>query len=147
MNEFFDPLEEEETWAIRPNKSQIKRDISALADLCEEITQLPPAQIERLGLPDAIFTAIIAATKMPNKGARKRQLKFINGLMRKVDVEPIQQELDKIKAKSAHATRELHQLEQWRARLLSDDKQGINSISSAMSWSRCAAYSPIDSQC
>ena len=33
--------EEEQTWAIRPNKSQIKRDISVLSDLCEEIAQVP----------------------------------------------------------------------------------------------------------
>lgn len=123
MNEFFDPEEEEETWAIRPNKSQIKRDIAELSDLCEEITQLVPAQIERLGLPENILLAILGAIKMPVKGARKRQLKFITGMMRKIDVEPIQEQLDKIKAKSAHATRELHQLERWREGLLSDDKQ------------------------
>lgn len=115
--------EEEQTWAIRPNKSQIKRDIAALSDLCEEITQLAPAQIERLELPENIFQGIMEATKMPVKGARKRQLKYINGLMRKIDVEPIQAKLDKIKAKSAHAARELHQLERWRERFLSDDKQ------------------------
>lgn len=115
--------EEEQTWAIRPNKSQIKRDIAVLSDLCEEITQLAPAQIERLELPENIFQAILEATKMPLKGARKRQLKYINSLMRKIDVEPIQAKLDKIKAKSAHAARELHQLERWRERFLADDKQ------------------------
>jgi len=118
--------EEEQTWAIRPNKSQIKRDIADLADLCEEITQLAPAQIERLELPENIEIAILEAAKMPFKGARKRQLKFINGLMRKIDVEPIQQQLDKINAKNAHAARELHQLENWRERFLSDDKQVLN---------------------
>jgi len=123
MSEFIDPEQEEQTWAIRPNKSQIKRDIAELSDLCEEITQLAPAQIERLGLPENIEYAIRAAAKMPLKGARKRQLKFITGLMRKLDVEPIQQQLDKIKAKSAHAARELHQLERWRERFLADDKQ------------------------
>ncbi|MBT3813579.1 MAG: DUF615 domain-containing protein [Gammaproteobacteria bacterium] len=125
MSEFFDPQEEEETWAIRPNKSQIKRDIAVISDLCEEITQLAPAQIERLGLPDNIQKAILEAAKMPVKGARKRQLKFITAAMRKTDVEPIQEQLDKIKAKSAHAARELHQLERWRERLLSDDKQAV----------------------
>ncbi len=115
--------EEEQTWAIRPNKSQIKRDISAIGGLCEEITQLAPAQIERLGLPENIQAAIMEATKMPAKAARKRQLKFITGLMRKIDVESIQEQLDKIKTKSVHATRELHQLERWRERFLSDDKQ------------------------
>ena len=117
--------EEEQTWAIRPNKSQIKRDIAVLSELCEEITQLAPAQTTRLDLPENIELAILEAAKMPLKGARERQLKFINGLMRKIDVEPIQQKLDKIKAKSAHAARELHQLENWRERLLSDDKQGL----------------------
>jgi ribosomal 50S subunit-associated protein YjgA (DUF615 family) len=39
---------------------------------------------------------------MPAKAARKRQLKFITGAMRKVDIEPIQEQLDKIKAKSAY---------------------------------------------
>lgn len=127
MRELIDTdQEEEQTWAIRPNKSQIKRDIAALADLCEEITQLAPAQITRLGLPGNIEAAILEAAKMPLKGARKRQLKFINGLMRKVDVVPIQQQLDKIKAKNAHAARELHQLENWRERFLSDDKQVLN---------------------
>lgn len=118
--------EEEQTWAIRPNKSQLKRDISELADLCEEITQLAPAQIAKLGLPENIEDAILSAAKMPLKGARKRQLKFINGLMRKIDVDPIQLQLDKLNAKSAHAARELHQLERWRERFLSDEKQVLN---------------------
>ena len=124
MSELIDTnQEEEQTWAIRPNKSQIKRDIAVLSDMCEEITQLAPAQISRLGLPENIEVAILEASKMPLKGARKRQLKFINAQMRKIDVEPIIEKLDKIKAKSAHAARELHQLERWRERFLSDDKQ------------------------
>ncbi|MCF7971863.1 MAG: DUF615 domain-containing protein [Methylococcaceae bacterium] len=119
---------EEQTWAIRPNKTQLKRDIAVIHDMCEEITQLAPAQIEKLNLPDEIAVAISAAAKMPFKAARKRQLKFITGLMRKVDIAPIQEALAKIKAKSAHATRELHQLEHWRERLLSDDKQALTEL-------------------
>lgn len=129
MTDFIEEDEfEEETWAIRPNKSQIKRDIAVIHDMCEEITQLAPAQIARLGLPDHVLVAVSEATKMPLKSARKRQMKFITGLMRKIDVEPIQEALDKIKAKSAHASRELHQLERWRERLLSDDKQALTDL-------------------
>jgi len=120
--------DEEQTWAIRPNKTQLKRDIAAIHDLCEEITQLAPAQIEKLNLPDEMVSAITSAAKMPFKAARKRQLKFITGQMRKVDIEPIEEALNKIKAKSAHATRELHQLEHWRERLLSDDKQALTEL-------------------
>ncbi len=120
--------DEEQTWAIRPNKTQLKRDIAVIHDMCEEITQLAPAQIEKLNLPDEIVSAITSAAKMPFKAARKRQLKFITGQMRKVDIEPIEEALNKIKAKSAHATRELHQLEHWRERLLSDDKQALTEL-------------------
>lgn len=128
MNQFVTeaPDEElEETWAIRPNKSQLKRDIADLQTMCEEITQLTPAQIKRLGLPEQIFVAIIEAAKMPLKSARKRQLKFINSMMRKIDIEPIQEQLNKLKTQSAHSARELHQLEHWRDRLLSDDKNAL----------------------
>lgn len=126
MSELIDSDQEEESWAIRPNKSQLKRDIALLSELCEEITQLAPAQMGRLGLPENIEAAILEAAAMPFKGARKRQLKFITAQMRKIDTDPIQQQLDKIKAKSAHASRELHQLERWRDRLLSDDKQALS---------------------
>ncbi len=113
----------EETWAIRPNKTQLKRDIAVLQALCEEITQLSPTHINNLGLPDEILVAIIEATKMPVKSARKRQLKFINGLMRQVDIEPIQEQLNKLKTQSVHSNRELHQLESWRDKLLSENSK------------------------
>jgi len=87
--------DEEQTWAIRPNKTQLKRDIAVIHDMCEEITQLAPAQIEKLNLPDEIVSAITSAAKMPFKAARKRQLKFITGQMRKVDIEPIEEALKK----------------------------------------------------
>jgi ribosome-associated protein len=119
---------EEQTWAIRPNKTQLKRDIAVIHKMCEDMALLAPAQIEKLNLPEEIEAAILAAAKMPFKAARKRQLKFITGLVRKIDIEPIEETLAKIKAKSAHATRELHQLERWRERLLSDDKQALTEL-------------------
>jgi len=127
MTEFIEDFEEE-TWAIRPNKSQLKRDISEVSDLCEEITHLTATQIEKLELPDVLVVAIEEAAKMPVRGARKRQLKYITSLMRSLDMEPIQAALDKMKTKSAHAARELHQSENWRDRLLSDDKQALTDL-------------------
>jgi ribosome-associated protein len=125
MTEFLEEEFEEETWAIRPNKSQIKRDIAVIHKMCDEIVALAPAQIERLGLPENMVLAMQEAAKMPLKSARKRQMKFITGMMRKLDIEPIEIALAKIQAKSAHAARELHQLERWRNRLLTDDKSAL----------------------
>jgi ribosome-associated protein len=54
--------------------------------MCEDMALLAPAQIEKLNLPEEIEAAILAAAKMPFKAARKRQLKFITGLVRKIGV-------------------------------------------------------------
>ncbi|NOQ16798.1 MAG: DUF615 domain-containing protein [Methyloprofundus sp.] len=125
MTEFLEEELEEETWAIRPNKSQLKRDIAVIHKLCDEIVALAPAQMERLELPDNMVLAMQEAAKMPLKSARKRQMKFITGIMRKLDIEAIETALAKIQTKSAHAARELHQLERWRDRLLTDDKHAV----------------------
>jgi len=128
MSEFIEEDWEEETWAIRPNKSQLKRDISEISKLSEEISQLTASQIEKLGLPDVLVVAIEDAAKMPAKSARKRQMKYVTSLMRNEDLDPIQESLDKMKAKSAHAARELHQAERWRDRLLSEDNQALTEL-------------------
>lgn len=128
MADFIEEEWEEEVWAIRPNKSQLKRDIAEVSDLSEEISQLTPVQVERLGLPDTLVYAIENATKMPAKSARKRQMKYVTSLMRNEDLDAIQASLDKMKAKSAHAARELHQSERWRDRLLSEDKQALTGL-------------------
>ncbi|MDC9729434.1 MAG: ribosome biogenesis factor YjgA [Methyloprofundus sp.] len=128
MSEFIEEDWEEETWAIRPNKSQLKRDIAEISSLSEEISQLTAAQIEKFSLPDAVVVALEAAAKMPAKSARKRQMKYVTSLMRNEDLDAIQETLDKMKAKSAHAARELHQAERWRDRLLSEDTQALTDL-------------------
>ena len=125
MSEFIEEDWEEETWAIRPNKSQLKRDIAEVSQLSEEISQLTSSQIAKLSLPDVIVLAIESAAKMPAKSARKREMKYVTSLMRHEDLDAIQESLDKMKAKSAHATRELHQAERWRDRLLSEDNKVV----------------------
>ena len=64
-------------YAVRPNKTQIKKDIATLLALAEQISTLPSAQITALGLPEKLEALIREIAKMPRKAARKRQLKFI----------------------------------------------------------------------
>ena len=110
--------EETEQYAERPNKSQIKRDIAELHDLVEEMTQLTRSQLDTLHLPEDIAEAIRSAAGMPAKGARKRLLKFITGLLRKMDIEPVREKLARLQNKSAHAAREHHLVERWRDQLI-----------------------------
>ena len=46
-------------YAVRPNKTQIKKEMAALFALGEEMSELSVAQITSLELPDNIHKAII----------------------------------------------------------------------------------------
>jgi ribosome-associated protein len=115
-----------EYYVIRPNKSQIKRDIADIAQVAEELIQLSRAQLTAMQIPEKIELAVSEAKLMPStKPARKRQLKFITGQLRKIDLSSIVEVLDRIKSKSAHGVREHHQCEQWRDKLIASDNNEV----------------------
>ena len=126
MEEQFE--EEQEYYAIRPNKTQIKREIAELHKLVEEIVVLSPQQLLDLELPENAFEAVKKVAGMPHKSARKRQIKFLTGLFRKLEVEPIEEKLAKIKYQSAIATKEHHFLEYWRDRLIKEDDSALTQL-------------------
>lgn len=108
-----------EYYAIRPNKEQIKRDIAEIATLAEDLTQLSKVQLAEMHLPDLILKYVVEAKKMSaTKPARKRQLKFITGQLRKIELDQVVDVIDRINSKNAHGVREHHQAEQWRDKLV-----------------------------
>ena len=122
MSEF----EEEETiYAVRPNKTQIKKDIAKLHQLAEELIRLSNSQLQEMALAEDLFKAVNLVAAMPLKGARKRQLKFITGMLRKIEIDPILENLARLKSSSAHATREHHLLERWRDRFLLEGDEAL----------------------
>jgi ribosome-associated protein len=118
--EIYEPEEEERVYAVRPNKTQIKKEISVIAALAEEIAELTTSQIKSLELPEHIHHSIIQVAAMPAKGARKRQLKYITSELRKIELVDIQEKLARLKSKSVHAVREHHLAERWRDKLVAD---------------------------
>lgn len=129
MNEEYEYDDEEiEYYAIRPNKTQIKKDMAALFAVSEEISELSPGQLKTLELPEVINKAVVEVSGMPHKGARKRLLKFIAGQLHKIDAEPILEKLARIKNKSAHAVREHHIVERWRDRLIAEGNDALTEL-------------------
>jgi len=124
MNEELYEEEGEEQYAIRPNKTAIKRDIAEIAKLADQICELSEPQIHTLGFEESLQSTILEAAKMPPKAARKRQLKFITAQLRKLNLEPVLAQIDRFKSKSIHAVREHHQAELWRDRLIGEDGHG-----------------------
>jgi ribosome-associated protein len=115
-------------YAVRPNKTQIKKDMAVLFALSEEMSELSAAQVKYLELPDNIHKAVMEVSGMPHKGARKRLLKFITGQLHKIDIEPILEKLARMKNKSAHAVREHHIVERWRDRLIAGGNDALTAL-------------------
>ncbi|WP_434358304.1 ribosome-associated protein [Parasalinivibrio latis] len=119
-----EPWEEEEE-IIWVTKSEMKRDMTALQELGEELVELKPAVLEKFPLDDDLRTAIKDAQRFKNE-ARRRQLQFIGKLMRNRDPEPIQAALDKLRNKHAQATIALQKLEVLRDRIVEEGDKAIN---------------------
>ncbi len=119
---------EVEYYAVRPNKTQLKKDMAVLFALGEEISELSETQILSLELPDNLHKAEVQVSGMPHKGARKRLLKYIAGQFHKIDVTPIQDKLARMKNKSAHAVREHHIVERWRDRLIAEGNEALTEL-------------------
>ena len=115
-------------YAVRPNKTQIKKDLAVLFALSEELSELSATQLKNLELPDPIHKAVAEASGMPHKGARKRLLKFITGQLNKIDVEPVLEKLARMKTQSAHAVREHHMAERWRDRLIAEGNEALTEL-------------------
>lgn len=104
-----------------PSKSQIKREMTALQKLGAEIVTLKKSQIDQLNLPESLFDAVMEAKRLKSHEAIRRQMQFIGKIMRGVDPEHIQQQLDAWNGVNDQETARLHQVENWRKKLLAED--------------------------
>ncbi len=128
MNDYEEYEDEVEYYAIRPNKTRIKKEIGDLFALGETMSKLSVAHLSSLELPDNIHKAVSEVANMPHTGARKRSLKYIAGQLHKMDVAPIQEKLARIQNKSAHSVREHHILEHWRDKLINEGNAALTEL-------------------
>ena len=104
-----------------PSKSQRKRDMDALQKTGAQLVELNANQLAEIALPERLLDAVLAAQRISNFEGRRRQMQYIGKLMREVDPEPIRACLDRWSGASDQQTAQLHAVERWRDRLLSDD--------------------------
>ena len=105
---------------ILVSKSQLKREAHALFDLGKELVGLPPAQFNRLELPEDLRQAIEEGRRITANIARKRQLQHIGKLLRNLDAEPLIRQLARVRGQANEAKAEFHRLERWRDRLIDE---------------------------
>ena len=112
---------EDEDGFDRPSKSQLKRDMTALQKLGEELLALPESRWAPLALPEILSDALKAAKKITSFEGRRRQMQYIGKLMRKIDPEPVREAVAAFKLGHAQDSLRLHQSERWREQLLASD--------------------------
>ena len=104
-----------------PSKSQRKRDMDALQDMGQELTELSKDTLKKLTLPDDLRAAVLECKRLTAHGAIRRQRQYIGRIMRSLDPEPIQAQLAALRGENDRHSAWLHSLERQRDRLLSDD--------------------------
>jgi ribosome-associated protein len=107
-----------------PSRTDLKRESTELQKIGEDLLMLRSVFMDRLVLPEKLRDAVAEAKRITNFEGKRRQMQFIGKLMRQLDAA----ELDSVRAAlaeqhsgSASETLALHQAEQWRDELISDD--------------------------
>lgn len=126
-DEEFDDDEEVEYYALRPNKTLIKRELAEIADLVKQLVALSPANLEQFNFDEAILQGLKIAASI-QKGAQKRQIKYLVGVFKKLDLVPVREKLAQMQSKSAHAVRQHHLQERWRDRLIAGDDADVSEL-------------------
>lgn len=109
----------------RPSKSQLKREMTALQDLGEELVSQSKDRVMRVPMPEDVREAILECQKIKDHEGRRRQMQFVGKKMRSLEedeIAAIQKVLDSWKGASKAETAILHAIERRRDRLLADDK-------------------------
>ncbi len=110
------------------SKSELKREMTALQKMGEELVNLPAAKLEKIPMDELLEDAVMLARRLKNREGKRRQLQYIGKIMRNIDSEAIQQKLDSFHHQSQTFRQTQHKLEQWRDRLLSEGDTAISDL-------------------
>ncbi len=128
----IDPMNDEPL-----SKTARKREAERLQNVGRRLGELSDDLLSKLTLPDDLRAAVKDYQRFPSHGARRRQLQFIGKLMRGLDTDAIEAQLQTLDGESAEARYQFNQLEQWRDRLLTEPRALTEFIS---------AYPSVDRQ-
>ncbi|MBI1889602.1 MAG: DUF615 domain-containing protein [Burkholderiales bacterium] len=109
----------------RPSKSQLKREMTALQKLGEELIAQSRERVKSVPMPEDVRDAILECQQIKDHEGRRRQLQYVGKKMRSLEeheVDAIQKVIDNWKGTSKSSAAALHALERQRDKLLADDK-------------------------
>ncbi|MEM9256004.1 MAG: ribosome biogenesis factor YjgA [Pseudomonadota bacterium] len=110
-----------------PSKTALKRQMLALQQLGEALTQLSDKQLKQMPLADdGLLSAIRETRRIRSNSARRRHLQYIGKLMRDVDPLPIERALEQLYQGHRQETSQFHALEDLRDAILNAGESGVD---------------------
>ena len=109
----------------RPSKSELKRVMTALQKLGEDLVAEPRDRVKRVPMPEDVRDAILECQQIKDHEGRRRQMQYVGKKMRSLDeaeIAAIQRTLDSWKGLSKADTAAMHALERRREKLLTNDQ-------------------------
>jgi ribosome-associated protein len=122
-----DESQRERRHAEAKSKSQLKRELLALRDLGKQLVDLPQSRLQGMQLSPPLLAAVVDAKRF-KRGALKRQLQHIAGLLRSQDSAAVREALDDIHRPQQREVEHLHEVEGWRDALLAGDTQLLDEL-------------------
>jgi ribosome-associated protein len=111
---------DEEGFAIRPNKTRLKREQAEIRKLVVALMAAGEKEWRGLGLDAGFQKGLLLARGMKASGARNRQIKFLARQLQQNGLEAACAWLENRDLLRAEEHRRFHQLEQWRERLVEE---------------------------
>ena len=108
----------------RPSKSQLKREMTALQKMGQELVEQARERVKRVPMPEDVREAILICQQIKDHEGRRRQMQYVGKKMRTLDeaeIALIQKTIDSWKGASKSETAAMHALERRRDKLLADD--------------------------
>ena len=108
----------------RPSKSQLKREMTALQKLGEDLVAESRDRVKRVPMPEDVRDAILECQQIKDHEGRRRQMQYVGKKMRSLEpdeIAAIQRTLDSWKGLSKADTAAMHALERGREKLLAND--------------------------
>lgn len=116
-----DPQQDEKS------RSEVKREFRELKDLGIRLAGLSKGQLRAIPLSDKTRDALVAAQAM-TRTALQRQYRYLSSLLAEEDLAAIHAALAGALKPHADQVAALHEAEQWRDRLLSDDESALAAV-------------------
>lgn len=109
-------------------RSRRRREVTATARFAADLIKLPDWHLAEVPLPDHVREAVDEGRRIGSPIARKRQLGFIDGLLRALELEEQQAIAVAIRAPKRAKRQQQDRIGGWRRRLLDEGDEAVEAL-------------------